>query len=436
MGDQILSSLTNFAVTLVAARTLSVDDFGAFALVFAGYLLALGLSRAIATDALSVRFSSVPAAEWREATSRAAGAAIWVSTVLATLAIGSGVALSGSLRAGFWILALFLPGLLMQDFWRFAFFAAGRPVRAAANDLVWAAVLAVAFAVLILNDMYEVGWFVAAWGAAATAAACVGVVQARVIPELNQARRWLSENRALLPSFAGEFVVMNGVSQSVVFGIGAVAGLGAAGAFRGATVVFGPVSVITMSAVAIAVPEGARLRARRPHLLHRAMVTMSALIASSALIWGLSVWLLLPDSLGSAMLGETWEGARAVLPAIMAYLVVVGIGAGAVTGLRVIERPWLSLRVRVFLAPATVGTALLGGWADGARGAVFAMVIPMGIAAVVWWILFRTAIGAEAREPAATKNAAATQHPSQKGRTQSCIAESTRSSTKPRGQAS
>ena len=43
MGDQALSSLTNFAVGIAVARSVSASAFGAFALAFSFYSIALSV---------------------------------------------------------------------------------------------------------------------------------------------------------------------------------------------------------------------------------------------------------------------------------------------------------------------------------------------------------------------------------------------------------
>ena len=59
VADQTLSSLTNFALTVLVARSLGVTEFGYFAIVLTIYLTSMGLSRAAITSPLSIRFSYV-----------------------------------------------------------------------------------------------------------------------------------------------------------------------------------------------------------------------------------------------------------------------------------------------------------------------------------------------------------------------------------------
>ena len=60
LADQALSSLTNFALSFVVARSFSTDVLGAFALVFSSYLLFLNIARPLAMQPLLIRFSGAP----------------------------------------------------------------------------------------------------------------------------------------------------------------------------------------------------------------------------------------------------------------------------------------------------------------------------------------------------------------------------------------
>lgn len=399
MGAQALSSLTNFGVSLGIARAVSATDFGVFAIIFAVYVLLLGVSRGLSSDALGVRFSAVPPDKWRSGVAQAGGTAVTVGLAAGVACLVAGFFVAGNVRAALWALAVTLPGLLLQDLWRFAFFAAGRPQCAAANDGTWVAALVVFFVPLIAFDVAEIHYFVLAWGAAASLAALVGMRQAHVRPSVGGTRRWLRAQRDVFPSFVGEFLVMSGNAQLVTFAIGAIAGLAEAGALRGTIIVFGPINIVLMSATALAVPEGARLRARHPHLLIPAMVVMSSAVVVSASLWGVGAWWLLPDTLGETFLGETWESARNVLPATMTMLIAGGAGVGAVIGLRVLERPQLSLAVRAKFAPFVLLGGSAGAWLDGARGAGYGMAVPTALAAIGWWGAFRGATQAEATGP-------------------------------------
>src|ERR1700679_3150704 len=141
VADQAVSSLTNFAVSIYVARVLGAAQLGAFSLAFVTYGFLLNASRGLATDPLLVRYSGVDHAIWRQAVAKCTGTAASVGLVAAACTLVAAALMHGTTRAGFLALGLTLPGLLLQDSWRFSFFAAGRGLQAFLNDLVWAVVL-------------------------------------------------------------------------------------------------------------------------------------------------------------------------------------------------------------------------------------------------------------------------------------------------------
>ena len=95
--------------------------------------------------------------------------------------------LDGTVRGAFLALGLTLPGLLLQDSWRYSFFALGRGSQAFLNDTIWAVALLPALVFLRVTGHADVFWFVFAWGAAAAVGAAAGPLQARVVPRLSAA---------------------------------------------------------------------------------------------------------------------------------------------------------------------------------------------------------------------------------------------------------
>jgi hypothetical protein len=67
VADQVVSSVTNFAVSIYVVRTLGAVQFGAFGLAYVTYGFALNASRGLATDPLMVRFSGTDLPTWRRA---------------------------------------------------------------------------------------------------------------------------------------------------------------------------------------------------------------------------------------------------------------------------------------------------------------------------------------------------------------------------------
>lgn len=385
VADQALSSLTNFALGLVVARAVGLARFGAFTVVFATYTLALAISRSIASEPLLVHYSARPHAAWHGGTARAAGAALLVGVGLGLCCVLAGWIGAGVLSKPFIALGLTLPGLLVQDCWRYAFFARGRGFSAFANDLVWAAVLFPVLFVLLRSDPNSATWLVLlSWGGAATVAALFGVRQSRAVPAPGHALHWVREERALIPRFLGEALVLSGAGQITVYTIGAVAGLAALGSLRAAQLVFGPMQVLFMGVGAIAIPELVRALQNSTTRLLWTSRLFSLALAGAPLVWG-AVVLALPSSIGVALLGPAWQPARLLAVPVMVAWVGTGLITGAAAGLRALAAPRQSLGARVVGALLAVAGVMAGAVMGGARGAAWGLAVAVWIEAVVWW---------------------------------------------------
>jgi O-antigen/teichoic acid export membrane protein len=141
IADQAVSSITNLAQGIVVARSLGAADFGAFSLAWVTYSVILNLSRGLATDPLTVRYSGPLDDRWRSAARRAASTATALGLVVGALCVLVGLGVGSVVGSAFVALGLTLPGLLLQDSWRIAFFVAGKGQRALANDVVWGILL-------------------------------------------------------------------------------------------------------------------------------------------------------------------------------------------------------------------------------------------------------------------------------------------------------
>lgn len=385
IADQALSSLTNFALGVVIARAVGLAAFGAFTLVFVVYTTALGISRALTSEPLLVHYSAPPYDNWRVGVARATGVAALIGVILGIGCVIVARILSNALTLPLLALALTLPGLLLQDCWRFAFFARGRGRSAFVNDLVWTVVLFPA----LLAPLHAVSASIPAlavlvWGGAGTVAGLVGIRQSGIAPAPHHVLRWLREERALIPRFLGEFAAIGGAGQVSVYAIGAIAGLAALGALRGAQLMFGPMQVLFMGVSAIAIPELVRAWQGSTAGLFRASRLMSLSLAIAAVGWGV-VALALPARVGSAILGANWLPAHGLAAAVMVSWIASGSIAGAASGLRAVAAVRRSLAARLVGSGLAVGGAVAGAALDGARGAAWGLALGGLIEAMVWW---------------------------------------------------
>src|SRR5271165_1892310 len=201
VADQAMSSVSNLAVNLYIARTLGAVQYGAFALAYVTYGFAVNASRGLGTDPLLVRFSGTDRPTWQRAVTKCTGTASTVGLTMGAITLVAAALLSGTARLAFLALGLTMPGLMLQDSWRYSFFALGRGSQAFLNDTIWALTLLPALALLRLTGHADVFWCVFAWGVTAAIAAAVGPWQARVIPKVSGVWRWVSRHRDLGPRY-------------------------------------------------------------------------------------------------------------------------------------------------------------------------------------------------------------------------------------------
>jgi O-antigen/teichoic acid export membrane protein len=400
--DQALSSLTNAALSILIARAVDQNAFGAFALCFTIYSVVVGVSRGLVSDPLTVRYGDASVRNYHQARRAAAGSALLAGLAVGLALFAFAQMQSEAVREPLVALALCMPGLLLQDAIRFSFITEGKPRRAAANDLVWALLQFAAVAWLLLDDTSSAGPFVLAWGGAAVGAALYGIAQTRAVPAFRSALRWAKQHTDLSRFLVAEYLTSLGALQVALIIIGAIAGVEAVGALRGAAVVLGPLNILTFGAFAFSVPE----LVRRRTLPLRRHVQLAGLI-SGTLVLAVALWsalmLVLPTSVGVELLGDTWHDARSVLAPTA--LLIAGIAAclGPICVLRAFGAVRASFLVSLLVATLLVGLGTLGVVVDDARGAAVGFAVAQWAVVPVVWIVMVKAV--RARQTAASEAA-------------------------------
>ena len=410
LADQMMSSLSNAAVSFYVARELGPAQFGAFSLAYVTYSFALNASRGLATDPLLVRYSGTKLAVWRRAIARSTGTSIVVGLVTGLCALIAGVVLGGTLRQAFIALGLSLPGLLLQDSWRYAFFALGRGGQAFINDTIWTISLLPVMVVLKIAHQNTVFWFVLLWGATASVAACIGPLQAWVIPRPAAAWGWVSEHRDLGPRYLAENTSNSGSAQLRIYSIGAIAGLASVGVVQAAGLLMGPFLVVFMGISLVTVPEAARILRHSPQHLRRYCVLVGSGLAILGLLWGAALLVAMPRGLGNLLLGQQlWRPAYAlVVPYTISVMGGCVIG-GATAGLRAMGAAKRSLRAMVLASAIFLGCGVAGAYLGGAVGTVWGAAIATWVGTLLWWQQLQLAMR-EARQSAAWTRDSAGRH--------------------------
>ncbi|HTU07732.1 MAG TPA: hypothetical protein VMG13_19415 [Trebonia sp.] len=397
--DQGVSSLTNFAVVIYVARTLGATELGAFSLSYVTYGFALNASRGIATEPLMVRFSGSTDRVWRRAVASCTGMAIVTGLISGICVLAACLLLRGPARGGFLALGLTLPGLLLQDSWRFAFFAIGRGSQALINDTIWGAVLIPALVVLARTGHRNVFAFVLAWGASAAVAAAVGPFQARVMPNPMNAAQWMIQHRDLGPRYMAENTSQSAANQLRSYGNGVILGLGTVGYLQAATTLMGPFQVVMFGISIVMVAESARILKRSPQRLSAFCVLLSVGLAIAAFLWGVAILVALPVGMGAWLLGPLWHQTYPlVLPTMLSYI-GQSASAGAVAGLHALGAAKRSMWVAFFVAVTYLSFNLLGAVVAGAVGSLIGAAIAAWLSALLMWVQLRAALREYGRPP-------------------------------------
>jgi O-antigen/teichoic acid export membrane protein len=391
-GDQALSSLVNFGVGVLVARTVGADEFGAFSLAFVTYTVALITSRALASEPFLIRHSATGEAAWRTAARGSSGIALSVAVLAGLIVAAIGLIIDGAVGRAFLALSICLPGLLSQDMWRFAYIARGRAHWAFIVDLAWLTLLVPGLLALGAIGSETIVLPILVWGGSATIVALGSHIGSRIVPSVREATGWWRRHRDIGPRYVLEALISMGATQASVYALVTFAGLAAAGALRGGQILLGPMQVLLMGVGITAVPEGVRMVNRGgPGRLHRPAVIVSILVAGSTILWGLIISQL-PDAIGVALLGATWASAKGlIVPLAIAYA-IGSLALGAGIGLRVLADARRSLRARSADAIAQATGGVLGAYLMGALGTAIGLALGSIVGFTAHWLYFTASL--------------------------------------------
>lgn len=400
-----MSSLGNFLLGFLVARAVDTATFGAFSVAYTTYVIIVGVARGAIAQPLMVRYSASDDATWRSAAGRAGGLALVIGIAGGSLCVAIGLAIGGLVGQSLMAVGVCLPGLLVQDTWRYAMFAAERGRSAFLNDLSW---LGIQVPTLILvvamgRDIAPAGLL--AWGGAGTAAALFGGYQAGVRLDPSGSWSWLREHRVLVPRYVAEAMASLTSSQVALYGVGAAAGLTTLGELRVGQLLIGPVLVVFIGLQLVAVPMAVRALAVSVAHLRRLCLGIGLAMAGFTTIWGLALTVL-PDEVGLVLLGSNWPSAEAIVLLLALGLATASFSSGAMIGLRALAAATRSLRATVIASALSTAMTIAGAVTFGAFGAAVGIVVAHTITIPLWWWEFRRESAAHAAANAVSRGAA------------------------------
>lgn len=375
--DQIVSSLSNFALVALVAGVATTAEFGLFSLGYVLLLFFLGFQRALVGEVLLVRFS--------KAGERPAGVDDSAAGVSVAVGVISAVALAvcGLLAGGdplMWtVLAVAGPLVFVQDIVRYILIARARSGHALVSDAVWAVV---ALPVMVwLVAVSAPAWTVAAaWTGGGVVAMIVAIAYARVLPRPVSGARWIVANRDIAVRFSGEYASLNLSNTVVWFLLAGPLGVAGVAALRGASLLFSPLNT-AFNAVRIAVvPDLVRSRGSRRY---RSRLRETALILTGICVVWSGIVLLLPDEIGRLVLGATWDVAADLRWPYAAQGLAMVAYTALLAHFRAAARHTSSTAMRGFLAGATLVLPMLLAFAMAAAGAAWGFAAAVGLSVVV-----------------------------------------------------
>jgi O-antigen/teichoic acid export membrane protein len=199
---------------------------------------------------------------------------------------------------------------------------------------------------------------------------------------------WLRQHIWLGTGLGLDSVLSMGAGQASVYVLGAVVGLPAAGALRGAESLYGPVRTVVLGTMAVSLPEAtARARVEVTAMSRYALRLTGAVMAVA--LAGVVSLSFVPDVIGLKLLGDTWQQAATVMSPV--GLVGVGLAAtvGPRIGLRVLQRTGAVLRLRAVTSVVLIAGGVGGAIAGGLTGAAYGLAASQAAAACWSWVVYR-----------------------------------------------
>lgn len=386
--DQGLASVSNLLMSVAIASQVPLNEFGAFGLVFALFILVQGSARAFVGEALLIRNEVMDGRIQRSEARAVASCAVIIGLTGSAVSIVASIPATGVLSQALLALAVVFPFLIWQDLSRYISFSAARPKGALYADTLWCGAQVLTYTILFYEDVSTVVPYILFWGLSSVVSVIYQIYSVGSIPGVGLAKIWVKRHKDLSPRFLGEYLTLAAVQQGTVFIVGAIAGLSAVGGLRSAQVLLGPVNVISLGAAVVILPAVARI-ARYGDIRHlrRYALIVSLSLSSITLVYSLSL-MLVPDKVGRALLSDSWGSGQQIAPLLALSVLLNNISYGATSAIRGMERAKQSLRMRLVTGPVSIGAVTTGAILDGAVGAALGLAAASAIQVLLWWTLF------------------------------------------------
>lgn len=383
--DQGVSSISNFAVTVVVARLAGAAGLGYFSFAYAAWQLLSAFHRAVVTDPMTMTGDvRVSTERGRIRQGLAAELLLGASGALVAAIVGASLEAAGQRGYGTAMMSLapWIPVLLLQDYWRWIGFMIRRPGQSLLNDTVFNCVQGAAFAAVFIFHVHSLPVIVAAWGLGGLAGAAWGAVQYRVTPALGGGWSLLTARWGVSKWLAGDTLLNSAANQSSIFIAGAILGPVGLGGLRAArTLVTGPSMVLVQAGGSIGLPEATNAYARKGWRGLSAVsriITALGLVSTGACVAAVVVW---GPTLLRVVYGASFARYQTAAVLYGVALMLVSLELGPLLVLKATRNTHWTFAIQIINVVTSVGSALGLALAYGVDGAAAASTIRCGASA-------------------------------------------------------
>jgi O-antigen/teichoic acid export membrane protein len=311
------------------------------------------------------------------------------------LALAFGVALVGlatlpvdtRLGSALIVLGACMPLLVLEDLGRYLAFALQRPSSALVLDVTWLVLLAAAVVPLFVTDTESLAWLTAAWAGSGAAAGLLLFLQHRTAG-LHLGLAWLRHTWGFSWRYLISYTATQGGALAAASAVGAIAGARALGGLQGAILLVRPFMTFQIAVTAASIGHVTRslgeMAAIRPYVMRISLLTTAAAALN------LFAMLILPDGVGEAILGDSWEVAEPLLLATGVQILFLALMTGVRAGLLGMRAIRTVMMIDVVTTALVFAASIIGAEINGALGAIWAITFVQALMAVVMWATFLT----------------------------------------------
>jgi hypothetical protein len=361
------------AIVLIAHYSRgNLDEFRIGSLVFALHAFVVGIIRIVCVEPILLKWTNASFLGQRALRLGFIG----IPVVIAVLAASRGLPTTSGLAY-----AVALPALAGQEALRGAFFASGRPARAATMDMVWLAFMLLCFLGIevISSRGITPGGVVLVWALTGSASFSLGYAMWRrgrvavdPLMAVTERRRDLI-SLAASAGIAGAAVPLASVALNITN-----RGIIAAD-WRTAASIFAPVNIMASTMHLYIVPHAVKSSGRDlVKWIRRYQGSLLALSVAWCALLQILVWV----GLVSKILGDPWKRIEPYVLLLFASQVLLGLAGGQFIGLRLRGRPTGELRARGFYAVGTSVLVPVGAYLFNLKGAFLGASLAAALAAM------------------------------------------------------